>query len=85
MPLPHMLVFFFGQMHHALEARLAAAAEEINAAEQVKFEKEVSARKALAEQEAIMEKVVQESKMLKQQAEENSKVAVVSAYGCNLV
>ena len=28
---------------------------------------------------------VQESKMLKQQAEENSKVATVSAYGCNLV
>lgn len=84
MPLPHMLAYFL-QMRHALEARLAAAEEDIKAAEQVKFEKEESARKALAEQEAIMEKVVQESMMLKQEAEENSKVAAVSAYSCNLV
>lgn len=62
------------EMRHALEARLAAAEEDIKAAEQVKFEKEESARKALAEQEAIMEKVVQESMMLKQEAEENSKL-----------
>ncbi|KAJ9696247.1 hypothetical protein PVL29_008469 [Vitis rotundifolia] len=62
------------EMRHALEARLTAAEEDIKAAEQVKFEKEDSARKALAEQEAIMEKVVQESMMLKQEAEENSKL-----------
>lgn len=62
------------QMHEALKARLAAAADMRKAAEQEKLEKEESARNALAEQEAIMEKVVQESKILQEQAEENSKV-----------
>lgn len=61
-------------MRGSLETRLAAALEIINAAEQEKQEKEGSARKAFAEQEAIMEKVVQESKLLQQEAEENSKV-----------
>ncbi|KAJ4727514.1 nuclear mitotic apparatus protein 1-like isoform X1 [Melia azedarach] len=62
------------EMHEALKARLAAAADMRKAAEQEKLEKEESARNALAEQEAIMEKVVQESKILQEQAEENSKL-----------
>ncbi|KAG7557816.1 hypothetical protein ISN44_As11g037610 [Arabidopsis suecica] len=62
------------EMREVLEIRLAAALEIKNAAEQEKQEKEGSARKAFAEQEAIMEKVVQESKLLQQEAEENSKL-----------
>ncbi|KAF8401633.1 hypothetical protein HHK36_012579 [Tetracentron sinense] len=62
------------EMRQTLEARLAAAEEERKAAEHEKLEKEESARKALAEQELIMEKVVQESKKLQQEAEENTKL-----------
>jgi hypothetical protein len=62
------------EMSETLKVRLAAALEMKKAAEQEKKEKEDSALKALAEQEAIMEKVVQESKLLKQEAEENSKL-----------
>lgn len=65
-------------MSQTLEVRLAAAEELRKATEQEKLEKEESARKALAEQEAIMEKVVRESRRLQQEAEENSKVAIVS-------
>lgn len=61
-------------MRETLEIRLAAALEIKKAAEQEKKGKEVSALKALAEQEAIMEKVAQESKLLQQEAEQNSKV-----------
>uniref|UniRef100_A0A1J3FWZ8 CUE domain-containing protein n=1 Tax=Noccaea caerulescens TaxID=107243 RepID=A0A1J3FWZ8_NOCCA len=62
------------EMSETFKVRLAAALEMKKAAEQEKKEKEDSARKALAEQEAIMEKVVQESNLLKQEAEENSKL-----------
>ncbi|KAJ7977438.1 Ubiquitin system component Cue [Quillaja saponaria] len=62
------------EMHHTLEARLAAAEDLRKKAEQEKLEKEESARNVLAEQEAIMEKVVHESMQLKQEAEENSKL-----------
>ncbi|CAF2141382.1 ELKS/Rab6-interacting/CAST family member 1 isoform X1 [Brassica rapa] len=62
------------EMRGVLEMRLAAALEIKNATEQEKQEKEGYARKALAEQEAIMEKVVQESKLLQKDAEENSKL-----------
>lgn len=62
-------------MRETLEARVAAAEDMRKEAEEEKFEKEESARASLAEQEVIMEKVVQESKLLQQQAEENSKVA----------
>jgi len=62
------------EMHQNLEARLAIAEELRKAAEQERLEKEESARNAFAEQEAIMEKVIQESKMLEQEAEENSKL-----------
>lgn len=65
------------QMCQTLQTRLAAAEEMKKAAEQEKLEKEGSARRALAEQEAIMEKVVQESKLLEKEAEENSKVSTL--------
>ncbi|XP_068338382.1 uncharacterized protein [Pyrus communis] len=62
------------EMCGTLEERLDAAAEARRLAEQDKLEKEECAWKALAEQEAEVEKVVQESKILQQQAEENSKL-----------
>ncbi|ANM59853.1 hypothetical protein AtNW77_Chr1g0002621 [Arabidopsis thaliana] len=62
------------EMRGSLEIRLAAALELKKTAEKEKKDKEDSALKALAEQEANMEKVVQESKLLQQEAEENSKL-----------
>ncbi|KAL5796759.1 hypothetical protein ACOSQ2_001579 [Xanthoceras sorbifolium] len=62
------------EMRVTLEARLATAEEIRKAAEQEKINKEESARNFLAEQEAIMEMVVNESKFLQQEAEENSKL-----------
>ncbi|KAL8151575.1 hypothetical protein V2J09_021383 [Rumex salicifolius] len=61
-------------MRQDLETRLASAEAERIAAEKDKSEKEESARRALVEQELIMEKVVQESKTLLQEAEENAKL-----------
>ncbi len=66
-------------MHQTLEVRLAAAEELRRTAEKQKLEKEESARNAYAEQEVIMEKVVQESKFLQQEAEENFRVTRVAA------
>lgn len=71
-------------MRGVLETRLEAALEIKNAAEQERQEKEGCARKALAEQEAFMEKVVQESKLLQQEAEENSKVTTSLLLGLPL-
>jgi len=68
-------------MRQSLESRLAAAEMLRKAAELEKLEKEESAKLALLEQEAMMEKVVQESRRLQQEAEENSKVAI-SLYFC---
>ncbi|MFS7987499.1 hypothetical protein Hanom_Chr11g01023391 [Helianthus anomalus] len=62
------------EMHRALEIRMAAALEEIEAAEGKKLERERSAKEALLYQESQMEKVVEESKKLKLEAEENSKL-----------
>ncbi|KAI3848035.1 hypothetical protein MKX03_028972 [Papaver bracteatum] len=62
------------EMNRTLEARLVAAEEMRIAADKEKEERENSARELLAEQELIMEKVVQESKKLQQQADENSKL-----------
>ncbi|KAI3835746.1 hypothetical protein MKW92_033209 [Papaver armeniacum] len=62
------------EMNRTLEARLVAAEEMRIAADKEKEERENSARDLLAEQELIMEKVVQESKKLQQQADENSKL-----------
>lgn len=61
-------------MHETLKERLAAAENEINSAEQEKLEKEEASQKSHADLELVMEKIVQESKILKQQAEVNSKV-----------
>ncbi|KAI3829628.1 hypothetical protein L1987_03755 [Smallanthus sonchifolius] len=62
------------EMRKALETRLAAALDEIAAAEERKLENERAAREALLHQESLMEKVVEESKKLKLEAEENSKL-----------
>ncbi|KAK6135047.1 hypothetical protein DH2020_031225 [Rehmannia glutinosa] len=62
------------EMHETLGVRLAAAENEIKSAEHEQLEKEKAAMKAFADQELIMEKVVQESKVLKQQAEDNAKL-----------
>ncbi|CAK7348180.1 unnamed protein product [Dovyalis caffra] len=62
------------EMHQTLESRLAAAEELRKAAELEKLDKEETARNALAEQEIIMEKVVQESKILQKEVEENAKL-----------
>lgn len=64
-------------MHQTLEARLATAKDLMEAAEQERLEKEESARNAFFEQKAVMEKVVEESEMLEQEAEENSRVATL--------
>ncbi|KAI3676507.1 hypothetical protein L1987_86117 [Smallanthus sonchifolius] len=61
-------------MRRALEVRMAAALEEIASADDEKLERERSAREALMYQENEMEKVVEESKKLKLEAEENSKL-----------
>lgn len=82
------LLSMFQQMHKTLEEMLAAAQNAINLAEQGKLEKEEAAQKSFADLELVMEKVVQELKVLKQQAEENSKVvppfSVVSDSFCAL-
>ncbi|KAK4418247.1 hypothetical protein Salat_2237400 [Sesamum alatum] len=62
------------EMCCSLKVRLVAAENAIKSAEQEKLEKEKVARKALAEQELIMEKVVQESRILRKQAEDNAKL-----------
>lgn len=70
---------YFLQMSRNIEERLETAETERKVAEEEKMEKEASARNALAEQQLIMEKVVEESKILKQEAEENSKVGTLSS------
>ncbi|KAI3526776.1 hypothetical protein L1887_06039 [Cichorium endivia] len=62
------------EMRGALEIRLATALKEIEAAEAEKMEKQKFAREALAYQESQLEKVVEESKKLQGEAEENSKL-----------
>ncbi|KAL0419928.1 UNVERIFIED_CONTAM: hypothetical protein Sradi_1406300 [Sesamum radiatum] len=62
------------EMCHTLKVRLDAAENTIKSAEQEKLEKEKAAHEALAELELIMEKVVQESRILRKQAEDNAKL-----------
>ncbi|KAL5701706.1 hypothetical protein ACHQM5_027017 [Ranunculus cassubicifolius] len=62
------------EMRQSLESRLAAAEEIMKQADQDRLNKEESARKALTEQENVMDNVVQESKRLQSEAEENSKL-----------
>ncbi|KAJ6800276.1 uncharacterized protein M6B38_203240 [Iris pallida] len=62
------------EIRQILEERLAASQDEIAAAEQEKLEKEELSQKALKEQELVMEMVVEKSKQLQQEAEENAKL-----------
>ncbi|KAF9669413.1 hypothetical protein SADUNF_Sadunf14G0105100 [Salix dunnii] len=62
------------EMRQTLKSRLAAAEELMKTAELEKLEKEEAAQNALVEQEIIMGKVVQESKILQKEAEENAKL-----------
>ncbi|XP_050237678.1 uncharacterized protein LOC126687241 isoform X2 [Mercurialis annua] len=62
------------EMGRSLEERLAAAEESRKAAEKQKLEQEAAARVALVEQETIMDKVVQQSKILQEEADENAKL-----------
>lgn len=66
-------------MQQTLQERLAAAEAEKVAAEKEKLENEEFARKALDEQVVIMDRVVQESKKLQEEAQENSKVIVIES------
>lgn len=61
-------------MHTTLKSRMAAVEAMLKTLEDEKLAKEEHAQKALAEQEALMEKVVWESRILQQEANENSKV-----------
>lgn len=61
-------------MQTTLKSRMASLEATLNALEEEKLAKEKHARNALAEQEALMEKVLQESRMLQHEANENSKV-----------
>lgn len=62
------------EMRQSLEVRLKEAEREIIAAEQERIDKEEYAHKSLAYENSIMEKVVQESKILEQEAEKNSEL-----------
>lgn len=62
------------EMRQSLEVRLEEAEREIKVAEQERIEKEEYAHKSLAYENSIMEKVVQESKILEQEAEKNSEL-----------
>ncbi|KAL9236030.1 hypothetical protein vseg_010743 [Gypsophila vaccaria] len=62
------------EMRKSLQERLAVVEEQKRAAEKETFDKQEIAQRALAEQELIMDKVVQESKLLQQEAEENAKL-----------
>lgn len=69
---------FLLQMRQSLEVRLEEAEREIKAAEQERIDKEEYAQKSLAYENSNMEKVVQESKILQQEAEKNSEVYLAS-------
>ncbi|KAJ4809055.1 ELKS/Rab6-interacting/CAST family protein [Rhynchospora pubera] len=62
------------EINRTLEARLAAAQEEILKAENLRLEREESAQRILKEQEEMMNAIVEESKKLQKEAEENTKL-----------
>ncbi|XP_068659425.1 intracellular protein transport protein uso1-like isoform X2 [Aristolochia californica] len=62
------------EIRENLNTRLAEAEALKATAEQEKLQKEESARKALIEQELLMDIVVQESKKIQEEAEENAKL-----------
>ncbi|KAL5203451.1 hypothetical protein ABZP36_014403 [Zizania latifolia] len=64
------------EIRQTLEDRLAAAQQEIDAAEKEKIEKEASAQALLDEQEKEMNYIVEESRKLQKEAEENLKLKV---------
>ncbi|KAL8100834.1 uncharacterized protein LOC141686812 [Apium graveolens] len=67
-------IVMLDEMRQTLEVRLEEAEREIKAAEQERMDKEEYAQKSLANENSIMEKVVQESKILEQEAEKNSEL-----------
>ncbi|KAL3648846.1 hypothetical protein CASFOL_005249 [Castilleja foliolosa] len=68
------LFVVLNEMRQALENRLAAAENVIISAKQQRYEKGTALLKAISDMGQINEKVAQESKILKQQAEENAKL-----------
>jgi CHASE3 domain sensor protein len=64
---------------------LVAAQQEIAAAEKEKLEKEVAAQTLLNEQENMMNSIVEESRKLQKEAEENLKVLSASLIHSNMV
>ncbi|KAG6402959.1 hypothetical protein SASPL_135174 [Salvia splendens] len=62
------------EMRQCLEVRLAAAENEIESAVVKRFEDEKCGKLSLIKEKLIMEQVVQESKNLRQQAEDNAKL-----------
>ena len=68
------------QIRQCLEGRLAAAENEIESAVVKKFEDEKCGKLSIIKGKLIMEQVVQESKNLRQQAEDNAKVDVSLTY-----
>ncbi|KAK9733545.1 hypothetical protein RND81_04G074500 [Saponaria officinalis] len=62
------------EMRKSIEQRLATVEEQKRAAEKELFDKQEIAQRALTEQELVMDKVVQESKLLQQEADENAKL-----------
>ncbi|XP_062231360.1 uncharacterized protein LOC133928873 [Phragmites australis] len=62
------------EIRQTLDERLAAAQQEIGAAEKEKVEKETAAQALLDEQEKMMNSIVEESRKLQKEAEENLKL-----------
>jgi len=62
------------EIRETLDERLVAAQQEIAAAEKEKLEKEVAAQTLLNEQENMMNSIVEESRKLQKEAEENLKL-----------
>ncbi|KAG2627548.1 hypothetical protein PVAP13_3KG128133 [Panicum virgatum] len=62
------------EIHQTLDERLVAAQQEIAAAEKEKIEKEAAARTLLDEQEKMMNSIVEESRKLQKEAEDNLKL-----------
>lgn len=69
------MIYHLIQIRASLEIRLALGDEEIRKAEEEILHKENTAKMQLDEQESIMDKIVQESKLLQLEADENSMVA----------
>lgn len=64
-------------MQKALEIRLATTLEQIALAKEEKVNKEIAAREVLSYEQHKMEEVVEESKKLMLEVEENSKVSPI--------